>query len=486
MASYEGKRFRGDGERPLSTGGAAGGSRFARDARSAGGAGSAEGVRPAGGSRFADGAKPAGDPRSAGGARFAGNARSAGAAHPADGTRLSGNARPAGGARPTGNARPGSHFSGASSRGDGVASAGVSARHAAQPGSAPRAAGPSGASHPAVQPPARIQTSRSQRANRVHASYQPEGAAQSYASSAAPRGRAASRGAASAHARGGSSGGRRGPGGGHGSGRDDRERTGAGRGKRNIVSYVLIGIGVVLLLVAAGIFIWAQLGYRQAAETYSSLTQYVTVDSEGDGIPVVDWDALKAQNEDIVAWIYVPGTDISYPVVQGETNDEYLRTLPDGTWNNNGSIMLDCDQTAPGMVDQQTTVYGHHMNDGSMFQPIEQTLDQANFDAMDTVYYLTPDATYKLTPLFTARVEESYVEARQANFGDTAALQQYLTDLRSYAQAEASDVDERLSQTEQVLSLVTCSGMAPADHRAVMVCTIAEETPAAGASSAAE
>lgn len=242
----------------------------------------------------------------------------------------------------------------------------------------------------------------------------------------------------------------------------------------------------MLLLVAAGIFIWAQLGYRQAAETYSNLTQYVTVDSEGDGIPVVDWDALKAQNEDIVAWIYVPGTDISYPVVQGETNDEYLRTLPDGTWNNNGSIMLDCDQTAPGMVDQQTTVYGHHMNDGSMFHPIEQTLDQASFDAMDTVYYLTPDATYKLTPLFTARVEESYVEARQANFGDAAALQQYLTDLRSYAQAEASDVDERLSQTEQVLSLVTCSGMAPADHRAVMVCTIAGETPAAGASSTAE
>ena len=57
---------------------------------------------------------------------------------------------------------------------------------------------------------------------------------------------------------------------------------------------------------------------------------------------------------------------------------------------------------------------------------------------------------------------------------------------RPYAQAEASDVDERLSQTEQVLSLVTCSGMAPADHRAVMVCTIAEEMPAAGASSTAE
>ena len=39
---------------------------------------------------------------------------------------------------------------------------------------------------------------------------------------------------------------------------------------------------------------------------------------------------------------------------------------------------------------------------------------------------------------------------------------------------------------EQVLSLVTCSGMAPADHRAVMVCTIAEETPASGSGVASE
>ncbi len=189
---------------------------------------------------------------------------------------------------------PGSHFSSASSRGDGaLASAGASARHAAQPWPAPRAAGQSGASCPTVQPPARIQTSRSQRTNRAHASYQPEGAAQKLTSSAVPRGRAASRGAASAHAR-------RVPAAaavraaGTVRGVTTAGERAAGRSKRNIVSYVLIGIGVASLLVAAGIFIWAQLGYRQAAETYQA-TQHATVDSEGDGIPVVDWDALQAQ-----------------------------------------------------------------------------------------------------------------------------------------------------------------------------------------------
>ena len=36
------------------------------------------------------------------------------------------------------------------------------------------------------------------------------------------------------------------------------------RGKRNVASYVLITIGVVLLLVAGGLFIHAQIGYKQA------------------------------------------------------------------------------------------------------------------------------------------------------------------------------------------------------------------------------
>mgnify|MGYP000178792363 FL=1 len=29
-----------------------------------------------------------------------------------------------------------------------------------------------------------------------------------------------------------------------------------------------------------------------------------------------DWSKLKAENEDIVAWIYVPDCDISFPVMQ--------------------------------------------------------------------------------------------------------------------------------------------------------------------------
>ena len=40
----------------------------------------------------------------------------------------------------------------------------------------------------------------------------------------------------------------------------------------------------------------------------------------------INWNKLKKINSDIVAWIYVKGTNIDYPVVQGKTNQSYLHT----------------------------------------------------------------------------------------------------------------------------------------------------------------
>ena len=156
-----------------------------------------------------------------------------------------------------------------------------------------------------------------------------------------------------------------------------------------------MALGVILLLVAGFIFVRSLLGYRQAEETYGSLAEYAPVDdSSSSGLPVVDFDALAEINPDIVAWIYVPNTNINYPVVQGDDNSEYLYRLFDGTSNSSGSIFLDADATAPGIVDEQTPVYGHHMNNRSMFYEIDDTVDQAAFDKIEAVYYITRNTLY--------------------------------------------------------------------------------------------
>lgn len=248
--------------------------------------------------------------------------------------------------------------------------------------------------------------------------------------------------------------------------------------RRSILPKLLIALGVILLLVAGFIFVRSLLGYRQAEETYGGLAEYAPVDdSSSSGLPVVDFDALAEINPDIVAWIYVPNTNINYPVVQGDDNSEYLYRLFDGTSNSSGSIFLDADATAPGIVDEQTPVYGHHMNNRSMFYEIDDTVDQAAFDKIEVVYYITRDATYRCTPLMTCVIDETFLDARQANFSDTHSLADYLREMRADMRAEADDAEERIATVDQVLTLITCSGELPGADRTVMVLSVDEQAP---------
>lgn len=247
----------------------------------------------------------------------------------------------------------------------------------------------------------------------------------------------------------------------------------APRSWRDVLPVVLIAVGVVLLLVAAFIFVRAQLGYREAQATYDQLETYVVTDTAGDDLPSVDFDELEAINPDVVGWIYVPGTPINYPVVQTTDNTTYLRKLFDGTPNGSGTVFMDFDDTAPGGIDQQTTLYGHHTQDGKMFRAIDYALDQDKFDQIDAVYYMTREATYVCRPLMDCLVEDTFTDARIATFEDEGAFSSHLTTMRGMAKSVAEDVDERQASAENVLTLVTCSGeIIPRTTRAAMVCTI--------------
>ena len=186
--------------------------------------------------------------------------------------------------------------------------------------------------------------------------------------------------------------------------------------RRSIIPILLIIVGIGLIVAAAAIFINAQIGYKQASDSYQKIEKQYISDKDASGVPIIDFDALAQTNPEIVGWIYVPGTNINYPVVQTNNNSKYLNTLFDGTANASGAIFLDSDDTAPGMVDQQTTIYGHHMNDGSMFNVISDTTDQATFDSIEYVYYITRDATYKLRPLATKVVEDTYCQGAHIQF----------------------------------------------------------------------
>ncbi len=112
-------------------------------------------------------------------------------------------------------------------------------------------------------------------------------------------------------------------------------------------------------------------------------------------VPVVDFKELKEVNEDIVGWLYLPDTVINYPVVQGKDNSYYLKRLIDRTYNANGCLFVDY-KNHMDFMDDNTLIYGHHMDSGKMFASLVKYKDQEFYDSHPVIYFLTEEKAYQI------------------------------------------------------------------------------------------
>lgn len=165
----------------------------------------------------------------------------------------------------------------------------------------------------------------------------------------------------------------------------------------------------------------------------------------------VDFDVLQQENEDIIAWLYCPDTQINYPVVQGEDNEYYLRRLIDGTWNAAGSLFADY-RNAGDFSDLHTVIYGHNMQNSSMFGTLPEYCSQAYYDAHPVMYLLTPEQNYKIA------LVAGYVTSPDAaiyGFEKTAEERDRL--LSEALASSAFQTDVTVAEQDRLVTLSTCS-----------------------------
>jgi len=108
----------------------------------------------------------------------------------------------------------------------------------------------------------------------------------------------------------------------------------------------------------------------------------------------IDFSSLQAENPDIYAWLLLPGTDISYPVVQHPTdNSYYLNYTIDNVYGYPGSIYTE-NYNSKNFTDFNTVIYGHNMNNGSMFGTLDKYKDNEYFQQNNQLIIYTPDKQY--------------------------------------------------------------------------------------------
>ncbi len=169
-------------------------------------------------------------------------------------------------------------------------------------------------------------------------------------------------------------------------------------------------------------------------------------------VPIsVDWAYLRSVNSDIVGWLYCPGTIINYPVVQTSDNDFYLDHGFDRQPNTSGALFADMNSAA-GTVSSNYIIYGHNMKDKSMFATFHDYMDEEYYRQNPTMYYLTPDASYRVD-LFGIHVVEGTVDNYPTHFA-SGSYQEYLDSVSSQFYWFNKDaVDTRY----QMMTLSTCT-----------------------------
>ena len=116
-----------------------------------------------------------------------------------------------------------------------------------------------------------------------------------------------------------------------------------------------------------------------------AVEKYVYVDE--DDFPKVDFESLQATNSDVVAWLYIPDTNVNFPVVKGPSNYTYLNLNYEGNYSISGSIFM-----AIGLDSRPYTylLYGHNMHNGAMFGRLKKFNDGKYLEAHKDVFVLLP------------------------------------------------------------------------------------------------
>ena len=191
---------------------------------------------------------------------------------------------------------------------------------------------------------------------------------------------------------------------------------------------------------------------EKETETSASGNLKTTDPENNTDLPEINFKALQAVNPDVIGWIYSPDTTINYPVVQGSDNAYYLKHLADGTENRNGCPFLDV-QNRPDFTDDNSIIYGHHMQNGTMFAGISWYEDQSYYDEHPVMYLMTPTAAYRIE-LFSGYTTEMDSSAYMQTFGSNREHTDWLKEVSGRSDFRAN---LEISAYDRVLTLSTCA-----------------------------
>lgn len=224
---------------------------------------------------------------------------------------------------------------------------------------------------------------------------------------------------------------------------------------------IIIGAAIfAALFLFSGIMLFSEYqDQKQSARVFKQVTELVEKDfteSEQKKSPFEKYAAVYEKNHDLIGWITIEGTRIDYPVMQTkEKPNFYLKHAFDKSYSRYGVpyIAENCDID----ISDNIVIYGHHMNNGSMFSDLCRYADEDFYKAHRTIRFDTLGSfgEYEIISVFKTTVysEQGFSYYHFVNAGSESTFNEYVskcTELSLYNTGATAKYGDKL------ITLSTC------------------------------
>ena len=235
-----------------------------------------------------------------------------------------------------------------------------------------------------------------------------------------------------------------------------------------------VALFAALFLFSGVMLMWQYADGKQSADAFDAVADLIqpvetpqpgTVPGVGDTteeepdlemVAFEKYAAIHEQNTDFVGWISIDGTNINYPVMQTIDNPNfYLKRGFEKQYSNYGVPYVQ-ENCALGISDN-VVIYGHHMNNGSMFADLCKYEREDFYREHTTIHFdtLSSLGEYEIVAAFktVAYSEDGFKYYHFVNAEDENAFDAFVSQCKALALYDTG-VDAEYG--DKLLTLSTC------------------------------
>lgn len=173
----------------------------------------------------------------------------------------------------------------------------------------------------------------------------------------------------------------------------------------------------------------------------------------------IDFDELQAANDEIYAWIRVPGTKIDHPIVQSKTDDRFYLNHSAYTkeYLVSGAIFTQ-SMNSTRFDDRVTVIYGHNTANEKMFNTLHKFENAEFFNKHKKFYIYTPDSRLTYTIVSAFKYDNRHI-MNSFDFQDNRVFADFVEMVKNPTSSNKNvrkDIDKTVTNYDNIVVLSTC------------------------------